>query len=55
MLSGNFDQHNDLRYLSVGGRGFCLNSKPEKYLKIPQNPRHQVHALLGDGNLSKST
>jgi len=40
-----------LRYLRVGGRGFCLgagqNSKPEKCLKMPQNPTRQVHALLG--------
>jgi len=42
---------NGLRYLRVGGRGLCLgtekNSKPEKCLKMPQNPTRQVHALLG--------
>ena len=41
---------NGLRYLRVGGRGQCLragkNSKPEKCLKMPQNPTRQVHALL---------
>ena len=42
---------NGLRYLRVGGRGFCLgagkNSKREKCSKMPQNPTRQVHALLG--------
>jgi hypothetical protein len=57
MVSLNHSQYNissclpnGLRYLRVGGRGFCLgagkNSKPEKCLKMPQNPTRQVHALL---------
>jgi len=41
---------NGLRYLRVGGVGKGLrcrkNSKPEKCLKMPQNPTRQVHALL---------
>jgi hypothetical protein len=36
------------------GRAWILfesrkNSKPEKYLKMPQNPQRPVHALLGNG------
>jgi len=46
-----FDSFNGLRYLRVGGRGFCLgsrkNSKRGKCSKMPQNPTRQVHALLG--------
>ena len=44
------ERANGLRYLRVGGRGFCLGAgkspKPEKCLKMPQNPTRQVHALL---------
>jgi len=34
------------------GRAWTLfgsrkNSKPEKYLKMPQNPQRPVHAMLG--------
>lgn len=42
---------NGLRYWRWGGRGQCLraekNSKPEKCLKMRQNPQRPVHALLG--------
>lgn len=45
------DAPNGLRYLRVGGRGLWLgaekNPKPEKYLKMLQNPTCQVRALLG--------
>jgi len=41
---------NGLRYPRVGGLGKGLrcrkNSKPEKCLKMPQNPTRRVHALL---------
>jgi hypothetical protein len=41
---------NGLRYPRVGGRGQGLrcrkNPKPEKCLKMPQNPTRRVHALL---------
>jgi len=30
------------------------NSKPEKCLKMPQNPTRQVHALLGGAMLCKT-
>jgi hypothetical protein len=30
------------------------NSKPEKYLKMPQNPTNPVHALLGAVELEDS-
>jgi hypothetical protein len=38
--------------LLAGGRAWILfesrkNSKPEKCLKMPQNPQRPVHALLG--------
>jgi hypothetical protein len=33
--------------------GSRKNLKPEKYLKMPQNPTRQVHALLGGALLRK--
>jgi hypothetical protein len=42
----------------VGGLRFSpkmrKNSKPEKYLKMPQNPTNPVHALLGADELEDS-
>jgi hypothetical protein len=43
----------------VVGRAWILfgsrkNSKPEKYLKMRQNPHHPLHALLGADELEDS-
>jgi hypothetical protein len=44
-------QPNGLRYPRVGGVWIrsegSINPKPEKSLKMPQNPTRRVHALLG--------
>jgi hypothetical protein len=43
---------NGLRYWQVGGRGLYLgagkNSKPEKCLKMRQNPTRPLHVVLGN-------
>jgi hypothetical protein len=44
-------RHNGLRQPLVGGRGFGLGAgkspKPEKCLKMAQNPTSRLHALFG--------